>query len=107
LHRPSRIFRRAFYSIFEADIPPPPPPKKYGSQFSCVFWRWKWGIVLNPGICKKICSLHRPRARISFEFEYLAKFEVKFVTNLGYESGDLVGSFDEINKRYKIQRSVP
>jgi hypothetical protein len=35
LHRPSRIFMRAFYSIFEADIPP--RKKKYGSQFYICF----------------------------------------------------------------------
>ncbi len=32
---------------------------------------------------------------MSFEFEYFGEFEVTFATNLWYESGDLVDSFDE------------
>jgi hypothetical protein len=36
---------------------------------------------------KKFVPHRRPRSVMSFEFEYLDEFEVKFETNLGYESG--------------------
>jgi hypothetical protein len=43
---------------------------------------------------------------VSFELEYLDKFEVKFETNLWYESGGLVSSFDEKNRDEKIHATV-
>jgi hypothetical protein len=36
---------------------------------------------------------------MSFEFQNVIKYEVKFRTSLGYESDDQVGSFDEKSYR--------
>ncbi len=40
-------------------------------------------------------------------FEYLGEFDFIFETNLGYESGDWVGAFDEKNRSQKSRASVP
>jgi hypothetical protein len=44
---------------------------------------------------------------MSFEFSYLGKFEVRFETNLGFDSRGLVSSFDEKNRGKKSHDTVP
>jgi hypothetical protein len=41
------------------------------------------------------------------KFEYLGEFDFIFETNLGYETGDPVGAFDEKNRSQKSRASVP
>jgi hypothetical protein len=40
-------------------------------------------------------------------FEYLGEFDLIFETNLGFESGNRVGDFDEKNRSKKSRASVP
>ncbi len=46
-------------------------------------------VYLNTDIFKDICSI---------KFEYFGEFKFIFETNLGYESGDQVGTFDFKNQ---------
>jgi hypothetical protein len=41
------------------------------------------------------------------KFQYLDEFNFIFETNLGYESGDQVGAFDEKKLKEKSRASVP
>jgi hypothetical protein len=43
---------------------------------------------------------------MSFELEYLSELEVKFESNLGYESGDLVSPLDKETRGQKSHASV-
>jgi hypothetical protein len=44
---------------------------------------------------------------MSFKYEYFCKIDFLLETNLGYKSGDRVGSFDEKTTGKKSHASVP
>jgi hypothetical protein len=57
---------------------------------------------------QKINSALTESTQSEKKLEYLSEFDFIFKTNVGYESGDQVGAFDEKKNRTKKSRaSVP
>ncbi len=63
---------------------------------------------------KFLCSLKQKNNSMLTEstqrdkyFEYLGEFDFIFKTQLGHESGDQVGAFDQKNRSKKSHSSVP